>query len=258
MLLAFDLDNTVVTRDHTLPVDIERAIFDVRDAGHYVTVLTGRPLASAHRFVKQLGVAPGPYSVNHGALVFGLDGEILKRRRMSADRVRAILSPPLLPDDTPFACIVDDALFVNDPHDERWAWAHTANRRVELFDLDRIGEADKIVFGSNGTSEQLERSLLAERTLTVYRWGDGYVEVTAEDADKGAALALIAETLGIKRGETVAFGDGTNDVTMLAWASHGVSVGPYAPPEVRAVAQEHIDGPEEAGVARWLRKNLLD
>lgn len=256
MLLAFDLDNTVVTRDHRLPDEIVAAADAARAAGHLVTVLTGRPLASARTFVERIGVAPGPYSVNHGALVFGPDGGVIKRRRMSGDHVRTILSPPHLPEGVPFACIVDDALFVDDPDDARWHWAHTSNRRVERFEHGLVAEADKIVFSGNGESERILASLKGHVPLTSYLWGDGFLELTAEDADKGAALALIAETLGVPREETVAFGDGTNDVTMLAWAGHGVAVGPDAAPEVLAVANERIDAPEMLGVARWLDRLL--
>lgn len=256
MLLAFDLDNTVVTREHTIPDPIVGAIDAARTAGHLVTVLTGRPHAAAVRFVDQLGVAPGPFSVNHGALVFGPDGSVIKRRRMSGDHVRTILSPPHLPAGVPYACIVDDALFVDDPDDIRWHWAHTSNRHVARFEHARVVEADKIVFGSNGESERILASLQGIVPLTSYLWGDGYLELTAEDADKGAALALIADRLGVRREETVAFGDGTNDVSMLQWAGHGVAVGPDAAAEVIAASDERIDAPEEHGVAAWLERLL--
>lgn len=252
VLLAFDLDNTVVTRDHALPPATDAAIRTARDAGHLVTVLTGRPLASATPFVEALDVLPGPYSVNHGALVFGRAGEVLKRRRMTGAHVEALLSAPLRPPDVPYACMVDDALFVEDPADPRWSWAHTANRRVERYAAGTVQEADKVVFSSNGRIADLQATIAAEHDLTFYRWNDGYLEITARDADKGAALALIAETLAVAREDVVAFGDGANDVTMLAWAGHGVSVGPHASPEVRAAAQEHVDAPEEGGVAGWL------
>ena len=256
MLLAFDLDNTVVTRAHDIPDPIVEAIETARSAGHLVTILTGRPHAAAVRFVDQLGVAPGPYSVNHGALVFGADGDVIKRRRMSGDHVRTILASRHVTEGVPFACIVDDALFVDDPDDIRWHWAHTSNRRVERFEHDRIVEADKIVFGSNGASAEILASLEGVVPLTPYLWGDGYLELTAEDADKGAALALIADVLGVERRDTIAFGDGTNDVSMLRWAGHAVAVGPDAAPEVLDAADEHIDAPEELGVARWLDRLL--
>lgn len=252
MLLAFDLDNTIVTRDQRMPAEIESAICAARRRGHFVTVLTGRPHVSALPFVERLGCVGGPFSVNHGAMVFGPDGKVMKRRRMLGDDVRAILSPPLLPEGVPYSCVVDDELFVDDPADPRWTWAHTATRTVSRMDLAKIIHADKIVFGSNGESEAIEARLRAALKITTYRWGDGYLEVTARDADKGSALALICKTLGIPRAQTVAFGDGTNDVTMLAWAGRAVAVGPYATPEVLAEADEHIAPPEELGVARWL------
>lgn len=256
MLLAFDLDNTVVTLDHRLPEPIAEAIAAARDAGHLVTVLTGRPEFSARPFVERLGVAPGPFSVNHGAKVFGCDGAVVKERRLAREEVLAILSPAYAPRGVPFSCIVDDVLYVDDPNDPRWQWAHTQNRRVLRFDADAAGDTDKIVFGSNGESHAMERKLRAALEVDTYLWGDGYLEITARDADKGAALALIARLLGIPREETVAFGDGLNDLTMLRWAGHGVSVGPYASEAIVAAAQEHIDAPEELGVARWLERNL--
>lgn len=256
MLLAFDLDNTVVTVDHRLPEPIAEAIATARAAGHFVTVLTGRPEFSARPFVDKLGVAPGPFSVNHGAKVFGCDGAVVKERRLGREEVRTILSPSYAPAGVPFSCIIDDTLYVDDPRDPRWQWAHTQNRQVLRFDLERAEFADKIVFGSNGESKRLERRLRDDLPVETYLWGDGYLEITARDADKGAALALIAQLLSVPRAETIAFGDGLNDLTMLRWAGYAVSVGPYAVDAVCAAADEHVDAPEELGVARWLAENL--
>ena len=55
----------------------------------------------------------------------------------------------------------------------------------------------------------------------------------------------------------MAFGDGPNDASMLAWAGRGIAVGPHACAEVLAAADEHIAAPEELGVVRWLEANVL-
>ncbi|MFW5899233.1 MAG: HAD-IIB family hydrolase, partial [Jiangellaceae bacterium] len=234
------------------PDEIATAISAARAAGHHVTVLTGRPPGAAQPMLARLQVLPGPYSVNHGAMVVGPGGEVLKRRRMPADAVRAILSPPLLHEGVPFAYIADDVLHVNDPSDPRWSWAHTAGRAVARFEIEAVRDADKIVFGGNGSSNAIEAQVRAAFDVTTYAWDDGNLEITATDADKGAALALIAERLGVPRRDTVAFGDGANDVTMLAWAGRGVAVGPRPTAEVLAVADERIAAPEALGVADWL------
>ena len=51
------------------------------------------------------------------------------------------------------------------------------------------------------------------------------IEVNAASATKGHALAFLAERLGIKPEETLAFGDGTNDISMLRQAGTGVAIG---------------------------------
>jgi hydroxymethylpyrimidine pyrophosphatase-like HAD family hydrolase len=62
--------------------------------------------------------------------------------------------------------------------------------------------------------------------------------------------------LGFEQKDTLAFGDGPNDVTMIQWAGTGIAVG-EAYHEVLDAAAEHIARPEELGVARWLEQNLL-
>ena len=256
MLLAFDLDKTLVTNDFQLPLTIERSIRRVREAGHMVTVLTGRPLMSARPFLDQLEVA-GPYSVNHGALIMDATHTVIARRRILATDVDGILGRYLDDDDVQFSCVIDDTLWVRDPGHEQWTWAHTENRTVDRFTMGMAKDADKVVFRSNGRSETLDREV-AEHHLAMlrYLWGDGFLEVVPPMADKGTALALIAERLQVPRSEVVAFGDGLNDLSMLEWAGRGVAVGPEAHATVLDVAQEHIASPEQGGVAAWLDANL--
>lgn len=254
MLLAFDLDRTLVTDDYELPERIRNAVIAAARDGHAVAVLTGRPLAAASEYLALLGIE-APYSVNNGAFVVGPAGETLRRMRIEASLTSAILAPLLAGEHLEFSCVVDDTLYVREPDHERWAWVHTANRRVVRYTGEAGLHADKIVFA--GADRQIENDLRARHdALDTYLWGDGYLEILPKGADKGSALALIGHALGIPREDTIAFGDGLNDVTMLAWAGHGIAVGPHAHPDVLGVANEHIASPEEGGVAGWLEGNL--
>ena len=79
------------------------------------------------------------------------------------------------------------------------------------------------------------------------------LEINAEGADKGSALLRLAELLHIKREETMAFGDGENDISMIAMAGIGVAM-ENGVDQVRAAA-DHVTGTnEEAGVAAAIRK----
>jgi Cof subfamily protein (haloacid dehalogenase superfamily) len=51
-----------------------------------------------------------------------------------------------------------------------------------------------------------------------------FLEFASPNVTKASGLAFVAEHLGFTAAETVAFGDGENDVELLEWAGFGVAV----------------------------------
>src|SRR5690606_29547402 len=84
MLLAFDLDKTLVTDDFRLPDDIADAIGAARAAGHHVTVLTGRPLVAAREYLERLAV-DRHHSVHQGSTILAAGGTPAGRQRLQAE-----------------------------------------------------------------------------------------------------------------------------------------------------------------------------
>ena len=82
------------------------------------------------------------------------------------------------------------------------------------------------------------------------------VEINAAAANKGQALLALAGHLGLRPEQTMAFGDGLNDVTMLRDAGVGVAMG-NAADEVKAVADVVTASCDEDGVAQTLERLLL-
>jgi hydroxymethylpyrimidine pyrophosphatase-like HAD family hydrolase len=120
-------------------------------------------------------------------------------------------------------------------------------------------EADKIIFEGIGASDRLGKEIaMRYPEFVVYEWSEGYLEVTGPHAEKGCALELISRHLGFDRSDVVAFGDGVNDLSMLAWASHAVAVGPDAGTKLLGLVDERIAAPEDNGVANWLEVNLFN
>ncbi len=257
MLLAFDLDKTIVTDDYRLPQAIQEAIERVVVAGHVVAVLTGRGKAAALPYLGQLKLK-GPYCVNNGALVIGSEGETLKRIRIPATDVKALVRFAEL-SKIEYCCMLNDILYLGDPEYEEWIWSHMDNRQVITFDPGISIEADKLIFGGVSASERLrQETKMRYPGYVVYEWSAEYIEVTGSHADKGSALELISCHLGFEQKDVIAFGDGVNDLTMLAWANHGIAVGPDADTKLVDLADEWIAAPEHNGVADWLDRNLLN
>lgn len=70
---------------------------------------------------------------------------------------------------------------------------------------------------------------------------------------KGAALEELRVSLGISAEDTLAIGDGSNDVEMLQWAALGIAMG-QAPATVQAVADEVTATVLEDGAAQALSR----
>jgi hydroxymethylpyrimidine pyrophosphatase-like HAD family hydrolase len=68
--------------------------------------------------------------------------------------------------------------------------------------------------------------------------------------NKATALAKVAEQFGIPREQVLTFGDGENDVQMLAWAGMGVAMRHGNPAALAAAKLISPPGPPETAFAR--------
>src|ERR1700760_4142108 len=51
-----------------------------------------------------------------------------------------------------------------------------------------------------------------------------FIEFTLPGVNKSSALAALAKHLHVSQAQTLAFGDGNNDVAMLKWAGLGIAM----------------------------------
>lgn len=85
--------------------------------------------------------------------------------------------------------------------------------------------------------------------------GDMWLDCMADGVNKGEAVKLLQESLGISPKETIAFGDQLNDVEMLNQAYYSFAIG-NARPEVKAAARFQADTNVRDGVLKVLKRLL--
>ncbi len=249
-LLAFDLDGTIVPDGKMIPAPIQKAIRQARDAGHLVTVITGRTETSARPFLDILELE-APYGTAQGARVQNSDGSVLFEHKLEGLIAQKLIEASKVDG---FFVATGEHFYVLDPTHERWGWAHAEGHKVKAWAHYENESVYKIVFesGSNGLQQKLEQH---HQDLMFYPWGNQYLEVTRGGATKGTALELIAKTLGVAQIDTIAFGDGGNDHAMLEWAGRSIVV---EGGDLKLEREhERIASPAEFGVATWLEQNLL-
>lgn len=94
--------------------------------------------------------------------------------------------------------------------------------------LDNIEETPVkcLLLGDGDYLEKIE-PLIKEQlgeNANVFRSEPFFLEVVPQGIDKAAAIAELISGIGIAREETVAFGDGYNDVSMIKYAGLGVAM----------------------------------
>lgn len=106
------------------------------------------------------------------------------------------------------------------------------------------------------TREDLMKKIAADDRICYTNAIPGNLEVNAKGTNKGNALALLCEKLGIAPDEVMAFGDASNDIAMLRFAGCSVAMG-NASDEVKKTCLHVTATNVEHGVAKAIYKYAI-
>ena len=141
----------------------------------------------------------------------------------------------------------------------RYVWRMVSNRsQHQVRSVRRILEraTDGVhkmgcVFPDASSCDEGERALRSEGRYEVARMGATELEITARGTTKGTGAQLLLEHLGMEAANSVAFGDGGNDLPMASVVGRFVAVG-NAEESVKRAADEVCPPVSEDGVAQWI------
>ncbi len=240
-LLVFDLDGTVLEGDHRLSPGVHAAMGKL-SRRFWITLATGRSLASATPFVLTLGITL-PVILYNGAVVYDFPTEVaLREQRLGVEEARTALAITRgFPVDVEVYRAMDDpALYVEriTPRIARFQEKESLPAR-EVGDLSAFLDCPPLkllVLGDPGVLAKLEAELKrGVPGIAVVRSEVDYLEILPCGASKGAALRWLSEHLGIPREGVVAVGDQLNDLEMIRYAGVGVAMA-HGPEELRRAA----------------------
>ncbi|MFL6033954.1 MAG: HAD family hydrolase, partial [Gaiellaceae bacterium] len=158
-------------------------------------------------------------------------------------------------------CYVDDELYVAEvtPEAERYASFQHLELRVvgPLLDWLERPPTKLVVVGDPERLDALGATLRGHfgDRLFIAKSLPFFLELAHPDVSKGSGLQFVADRLGFTRGQTIAFGDGENDLELIDWAGYSVAVG-NAHAVVKARADLTCPPADEEGVAQVLEAFL--
>ena len=115
-------------------------------------------------------------------------------------------------------------------------------------------EQEEIFQMMAGTVPSQDEALIAgTKSVKVARWWDRAVDIIPRNSGKAVAMEKILKYYGFSVEESMAFGDGGNDLDMIQYAGIGVAMG-NAVEEVKPAADMIADSCDRDGVFRTLQQ----
>jgi Cof subfamily protein (haloacid dehalogenase superfamily) len=242
MLIALDVDGTLIREDESIGDRVLDEVKRVADLGHEVTLATGRSWETAQPIIERFGIHPEYVVCSNGAVTLERDdAEITGYRREHVETfdpsevLRTIR--PHLPSGS---FMVEDATGFRRYTEGMTDWELSNAARVEF---DRLADfpASRVVVVSPNHDEEDFLGIVERMGLHKVSYAIGWtawLDIAPDGVNKATALERVRKLLGVPRSRVLAVGDGRNDIDMLTWAAasgRGVAMG-QAPNEVKSVA----------------------
>ncbi len=251
MILALDLDDTLLRTDKTIGDRTLQALRRWLSAGHEVIVATGRPPRWVHDVLPP-ELHAVPRVVYNGAQVI-VEGRVVYRNEIAPPDVHAVVAwTQACRPHWHVGLEIEDVLYLNRATVK--GGAYTVADLLSLCDRP----AAKIIFLFGEEREDLAPLLdalpAATRALITPKFS--MVQLCGRSTNKADAIAHLLAERGLPFAAVAAIGDDVNDIEMLRSAGIGIAVD-NALDEVKAAADWVTAAANADGVAAAIER-LLD
>ncbi|MXY43950.1 MAG: Cof-type HAD-IIB family hydrolase, partial [Dehalococcoidia bacterium] len=229
-LIALDIDGTIRSNEHPLSERTCRALEAARDAGAIVTIVTGRMYLSAMHVTADLNLQ-SPVATYQGAHIADpVTHEVLWHRPLTSQMLSDTLD---FLDSGGQEILAHHRGHVYVDRTSEWIEAYVERNHVRVHVVDSLysladeGVTRLIVGGEDDAVGEVTARLKGEfdSRLQIVRSLPYFCEVLHPNTGKELALQHLCKMLGVRREDTIAFGNGDEDAAMIAWAGLGVAVG---------------------------------
>lgn len=263
-MICLDIDGTLLDDNKHIQPQVKASLHRASEQGIQIALATGRMPAGTELIERDLGIecvkicSAGTYTIQHGRCI---DAEY-----MPNEAVRSVYEMLSEKFHVPLWIFRNRSWFVTGVDEFVEHETGVINYQPEVVDvrsLTRQWEAEgtganKLLAAADPDTIQeiyREMSEISRSDIDFARSDACFVEIYPKGINKGRALAIACEKLGIDLSETIAFGDQELDIPMVEIAGLGIAMG-NAIPELKAAADFVTKSNNEAGIAYALEQYL--
>ncbi|MEI5986396.1 UNVERIFIED_CONTAM: ykrA [Trichonephila clavipes] len=248
----FDIDGTLISfKTHEVPKSTIEAIKELQDKGIKAILATGRSINSIEH-VKHLDF--DGYITFNGGYCLTKDLEVLYREPIDARDIESVLAYAK-EKALSFSFMSEREITIHDVTPEiAGMYAHLNLPVPKLVDMETVDTGSilqtNIFLGPEEEQEFMEKVM--PNSLSS-RWTPLFADVNPKGLSKKVGIDIFCKHFGVELEETMAFGDGGNDISMLKHVKVGVAMG-NANPEVKEISDYVTDDVDDDGIWNALKK----
>ena len=232
-LIALDLDGTLKNSNNEITEKTKNALIKVQELGVKIVLASGRPTPGLRHEANELELEKYEgyiLSFNGARVVDVKTKETIYEQTLTVEEAKKAYDRAK---EFNLACMTysQDTILTEDIGDEYVCVEAKINdiekQKVESFKACLKDPIHKVLLtGKPDYVASIEEEFKQPfgDTLSIYRSAPFFIEVMAQGIDKAASLDRLAQSLGIKQEEVMAFGDGFNDLSMIEYAGLGVAM----------------------------------
>lgn len=251
-----DLDDTLLTADHSLTDRTAEALYRIQRQGVHVILASGRSAASMRPIVRKAGTTSPFIAYNGAQIVDSVTGEVIHSEEIPAELTREVLKW-LSEENVYMQTYYGDDWFYEKEYPFAADYARATNvigTLVESLQALATRPTPKVlgVDKPERVRELIERGKerFGER-LSITSSKAYFLEITMPGATKGIAVRALAGRLGFTKDTAVIAGDSLNDLSMLTWTNYPVTV-ENAREEIKSIAWRVGGHAHQDGIAELL------
>lgn len=254
-LLFFDIDGTLLTEGEQryIPQSAIDAVYAAQRNGHYAFINTGRCISELEEPIRNLKFdglvcGCGTYILYHDKVVYHHTLEEEVKREVIADLNSCGLEGLL---EGEHYIYYGKQEYVS--RMEMIRREHFRSMSERILDMNEgIPDFDKFCFCLKDGCDFDRFYQKHKDGFTFIDRGRSFYEVVPSSCSKASAMQYLAEYLQVAKEDTVAFGDSTNDIEMLAFAGTSIVMKKHDK-KVEAYADYITDTVEADGIAKALQ-----
>ncbi len=231
-LIAIDLDGTTLNNNSELTQETIETLHAVKNLGHEVAIVTGRPYRNSKQYYDQLNLG-GPIANFNGALchIPGMpDWDGKYHITLDSEFVLDLVAfNKTLPVD--YLMVEGTELVYSDMEElPECPYYPKDQKPIVIGKNTKLQEQPTAVALFSDIDKQPEiKSKILDRydnDIEIRTWGGSFpcLEVISPGIHKAKALEHLSRYFGIKQENILAFGDEDNDLEMIEYAGHGVAM----------------------------------